>query len=122
MEDEVRTESVFVDCARDVGVQVRSRRIALSLSQQQLAERAGVGRRFIVDLEAGKGTVQFDTVAKVCSALDMEFLVRQPVLNELDLIRQFRRSRTPRPRTTHAERAAVEAVHAIMPRKDLSAV
>lgn len=106
MDNEVRTESVFVDAACDVGVQVRSRRVVLSLSQQQLAERAGVGRRFIVDLEAGKGTVQFDTVVKVCAALDIEFLAQMPALDELDLIRLFRRSRTPRRRTAYAERAA----------------
>lgn len=109
MENEVRTESVFVDNARDVGVQVRSRRVVLRLSQEQLAERAGVGRRFIVDLEAGKGTVQFDTMVRVCAALDIEFLTRMPALDEFDLIRQFRRSRTPRPRTAYVQRAACAA-------------
>lgn len=44
---------------------VRERRTANGLTQAQLGDLAGVGRRFIVELEAGKRTVRFDRVNAV---------------------------------------------------------
>jgi y4mF family transcriptional regulator len=41
---------------------VRSRRKANKLTQRKLAELAGVGVRFVVDLEAGKPTLRMDSV------------------------------------------------------------
>ncbi len=42
----------------DFGQQIRLRRKALGLTQQQLAARCGVGVRFIIELEGGKPTCQ----------------------------------------------------------------
>lgn len=42
----------------DFGHQIRLRRKAAGLTQQQLAIRCGVGVRFIIDLESGKPTCQ----------------------------------------------------------------
>ncbi|WP_349370438.1 helix-turn-helix transcriptional regulator [Salinarimonas sp.] len=42
----------------DLGALVRARRKALGLTQADLAARCGTGERFIVELEAGKSTVQ----------------------------------------------------------------
>lgn len=42
----------------DFGEQIRLRRKALGLTQQQLAARCGVGVRFIIELEGGKPTCQ----------------------------------------------------------------
>lgn len=52
---------------RDLGVGpfVKQRRRANKLNQQQLAELAGVGKRFIIELEAGKPTLRMDVVNKV---------------------------------------------------------
>jgi y4mF family transcriptional regulator len=44
---------------------VKSRRKQLGLTQQELAERAGVGIRFIRDLEQGKESLQLDKVNQV---------------------------------------------------------
>lgn len=44
---------------------VKSRRKQLGLTQQDLAERAGVGLRFIRDLEQGKESLQLDKVNQV---------------------------------------------------------
>jgi y4mF family transcriptional regulator len=44
---------------------VRRRRKSQGLSQVQLAERAGVGLRFVRDLEQGKPTVRRDKVEQV---------------------------------------------------------
>ncbi len=48
-----------------IGSFVRLRRKANKLSQQQLAELAGVGKRFVVELEADKPTLRMDAVNKV---------------------------------------------------------
>jgi y4mF family transcriptional regulator len=44
---------------------VKSRRTQLGLTQEQLAERAGVGLRFVRDLEQGKESLQLDKVNQV---------------------------------------------------------
>lgn len=44
---------------------VRERRLHLRLTQRDLAERAGVGLRFIRELEQGKETLQLDKVNQV---------------------------------------------------------
>lgn len=44
---------------------VKKRRDQLGLTQKELAERAGVGLRFIRDLEQGKETLQLDKVNQV---------------------------------------------------------
>ena len=49
---------VTIKTSEDFGREIRLRRKALGLTQQQLAARCGVGLRFIVDLESGKPTCQ----------------------------------------------------------------
>lgn len=44
---------------------VKERRKALGLTQRELADRAGVGLRFIRDLEQGKETLRLDKVNQV---------------------------------------------------------
>jgi len=44
---------------------VKTRREQLGLTQQELAERAGVGLRFVRDLEQGKESLQLDKVNQV---------------------------------------------------------
>lgn len=44
---------------------VKTRRNQLGLTQKDLAERAGVGLRFIRDLEQGKESLQLDKVNQV---------------------------------------------------------
>jgi y4mF family transcriptional regulator len=48
-----------------VGAFVRRRRKANKLNQLQLAELAGVGKRFVIELEADKPTLRMDAVNKV---------------------------------------------------------
>jgi y4mF family transcriptional regulator len=54
---------------QELGDALRSARKQLGLTQPQLALAAGVGVRFIVDLESGKPTVRFDSVMRVIEAL-----------------------------------------------------
>jgi len=44
---------------------IKKRRKELNLTQVELAERAGVGLRFVRDLEQGKPTVRIDKVNQV---------------------------------------------------------
>ena len=50
--------SAVIRSAAEFGRTVRDRRRDLGLTQEELAARCGVGKRFIVDLEAGKPTSQ----------------------------------------------------------------
>ena len=52
-----------------LGLAARAARKQLSLTQPQLALAAGVGVRFIVDLEAGKPTLRLEHVLRVLHAL-----------------------------------------------------
>ena len=58
-----------IETPEHLGDVVRQTRTALSLTQPQLALAAGVGVRFIVDLEAGKPTVRLENVLRVLQAL-----------------------------------------------------
>lgn len=48
-----------------IAIFVKERRRAARLTQIQLAAKAGVGLRFIRDLEQGKASLRTDTVNKV---------------------------------------------------------
>lgn len=52
-----------------LGQAARSARKNLGLTQPQLALAAGVGVRFIVELEAGKPTLRLESVLRVLHAL-----------------------------------------------------
>lgn len=57
---------------------VRATRKAAGLRQDELAGAAGVGLRFIVDLEAGKPTAQVGKTLQVLSALGCSLDVTPP--------------------------------------------
>ena len=59
----------LIDTPEQLGHTVRKARKALNLTQPQLALAAGVGVRFIVELEAGKPTVRLAHVLRVLQAL-----------------------------------------------------
>lgn len=52
-----------------LGDALRAARKQLGLTQPQLALAAGVGVRFIVDLEAGKATLRLENVLRVIDVL-----------------------------------------------------
>ena len=57
---------------------LKDKRKKLNLSQQQLAEKAGVGLRFVRDLEQGKTTLRMDKVNQVLKLFGQE-LGPQPI-------------------------------------------
>jgi y4mF family transcriptional regulator len=61
-----------------LGQVVRRERKAQKLRQAELAAAAGVGIRFIVDLEAGKPTLQLEKVLHVLATLGCDVSVIPP--------------------------------------------
>jgi HTH-type transcriptional regulator/antitoxin HipB len=57
---------------QQLGQALRAARKHLGLTQPQLALAAGVGVRFIVDLEAGKPTLRLENILRVIDALGGE--------------------------------------------------
>lgn len=62
----------------DIGDIVRKTRKAYGLRQDELAGAAGVGVRFIVDLEAGKPTAQIGKTLQVLAALGCSIDIAPP--------------------------------------------
>jgi y4mF family transcriptional regulator len=56
---------VSTDFGKEIGEFVRLRRKASRLTQRELAELAGVGTRFVSELERGKASVRLDVVNQV---------------------------------------------------------
>lgn len=67
--------TTLIETPQHLGEIVRQARKALRLTQPQLALAAGVGVRFIVDLEAGKPTVRLENVLRVLQALGITLAV-----------------------------------------------
>ncbi|MBR5828854.1 MAG: helix-turn-helix transcriptional regulator [Bacteroidaceae bacterium] len=66
----------------DLGEYIRAKRKLYNLTQMELAERSGVGVRFVRELERGKQTVQLDKVNMVL-ALFGESLVPMKINTEV---------------------------------------
>lgn len=60
---------MVVRTARELGALARERRKHLGLSQEQLAEKAGVRRLWIVQFENGKSTSQLGLALRTLNAL-----------------------------------------------------
>jgi y4mF family transcriptional regulator len=66
---------IRIATAQDLGHAVRAARKQLGLTQAQLSLAAGVGLRFIVDLEAGTPTLRLEHVLRVVDSLGGEFIL-----------------------------------------------
>jgi HTH-type transcriptional regulator/antitoxin HipB len=58
-----------ISTPQNLGAKLRGARKRMGLTQPELALAAGVGVRFIVDLEGGKPTVRLEQVLQVIDAL-----------------------------------------------------
>ncbi|MBY0543953.1 MAG: type II toxin-antitoxin system Y4mF family antitoxin [Gammaproteobacteria bacterium] len=61
---------------------VKNHRKKSGLTQQELAELAGVGKTVVFDIEHGKNTVQLLTLQKVLHTLNIKLLCTSPLLVE----------------------------------------
>ena len=71
--------------ARDLGLYLRDQRRAGGLSQQDLASRARVSRRWLSDLESGKPTAEVGLIFKVVAALGLYMDLLPIPAPEIDL-------------------------------------
>ncbi|WP_394552514.1 helix-turn-helix domain-containing protein [Agromyces sp. MMS24-JH15] len=69
---ELHTAGTPEASAARIGRALRSRRRELRVTQEELAELAGVSTRFIGALEGGKPTARLDHVAAVALALGVD--------------------------------------------------
>jgi transcriptional regulator with XRE-family HTH domain len=69
--DEHAADRRALEAALAFGSLIRSRRKALKMRQDQLALATGVGRRFLIDLEAGKPSCQLGRSLLVADALGL---------------------------------------------------
>jgi len=63
---------------------IRLHREVAQLTRLELSLLAGVGKTVIFDIEHGKESIRFDTLAKVLSALNISLRYDSPVLRELE--------------------------------------
>ena len=69
---------VWLRSPADFGLMVRDRRREAGLSQQELADRVGVSRRWVVQMEQGKPGAELGLVLKTLSALSLQVHVDLP--------------------------------------------
>lgn len=65
-----------ITSAADLGPLIRKARKALKLNQGEFAAHAGVGRRFISELESGKASLEFDKVIACAAAAGIDIFAR----------------------------------------------
>jgi y4mF family transcriptional regulator len=64
-----------IRAASELGQAIRRRRKALGLTQAAVAQVAGLGNRFVSELERGKATAEFGKVLRVVSVLGLDLHV-----------------------------------------------
>lgn len=69
---------VPVTTPEELGAALRAARIARGLRLEDLALAAGVGRRFLGELERGKPTVRLSETLRVAAALGVSISINDP--------------------------------------------
>ena len=64
-----------IQAVNDLGALIRDRRNKLGITQQQLADKAGVSRAWVVALEQGKPSAQIDLVLRTLRELGLSLRV-----------------------------------------------
>lgn len=70
--------AVEIQSPDDLGLLIRKARERRNQSQQNFADLAGVGRRFVSELENGKATLELGKVLKVMRAAGLSIFARNP--------------------------------------------
>lgn len=76
MSDQPNPPSGPVRSGSDLGAIIAFARKSRGYTQQEFADIAGVGRRFVSDLENGKATVQLGKMLQVLTALGLDLEVK----------------------------------------------
>jgi len=75
--DSKQSQPVAIKSTRDLGNLVRECRVAQKMTQADILGLANTGNRFIVELENGKPTVQFQKVLDVLDTLGLEIVIQK---------------------------------------------
>lgn len=70
-------KTVKIQSTKDLGNLVREFRVAQKMTQADILGLANTGNRFIVELENGKPTVQFQKVLDVLETLGLEMVIQK---------------------------------------------
>jgi transcriptional regulator with XRE-family HTH domain len=80
----------------EIGARIASRRIEMHLTQADLAEQAGIGKRTVERLENG-GSTQMSTLIRIFRVLkllpNLDTMIPEPGINPLDMVKLKRKSR-----------------------------
>jgi HTH-type transcriptional regulator / antitoxin HipB len=76
-EDSNLNRPMKIKSTQDLGQLVRECRVAQKMTQADILGLANTGNRFIVELENGKPTVQFQKVLDVLDALGLELAIQK---------------------------------------------
>ncbi len=69
---ETKRSPSLIESPKDIGRVVRASRKIMGLTQQKFADLAGVGRRFVSELENGKATLELGKILRVCKAAGID--------------------------------------------------
>ena len=72
-----KTVDVSIKTPKDLGSVIRERRKKAKLTQKKTAALAGVGVRFLSELERGKPTAQIGKTLKVAQLLGLELRINE---------------------------------------------
>lgn len=61
----------------ELGLMVRHARKAMKMNQTEFAAHAGVGRRFVSELEGGKPSLEFDKVIACAAAAGVDLFAKK---------------------------------------------
>lgn len=64
----------------EIGGMVRFHRKRAGLSQKELAELAGLGKTVVFDLEHGKQTMKWETIARLLKVLNITIKFESPLM------------------------------------------
>ncbi len=67
--------AMVIQSVLDIGKRVREARRKMGMTQQRFADLAGVGRRFLIELEQGKATLEIGRVLAVCRAAGIKLRI-----------------------------------------------
>lgn len=95
----MKIDSKMTDQAllRLIGERLAGLRLARNLTQQQLAEQAGLGLRTVQRLELGEAATQLSGFIRVCRVLglveNLEMFIPQPTVSPMAQLKQAGRKR-----------------------------
>lgn len=71
---------------KEIGEFVKQKRKKVNLTQVELAQKAGVGLRFVRELERGKETLRCDAINKVLALFGASLTVTTKMANNVERV------------------------------------